>query len=270
MLTRFAVHSTVVTTHQAFKSTAGTIHIITATDAARTAHSSDLPEELITAASSSHTQAADAETLVYAARLWEQAKAITGTLAEEYLTEVRGIDVAALPADIDRALRFHPRCSFNGDRHPCLLALFRDVETDEPAGIHRVALTLSAQKIERRMLGRWPRPRAIKLWPANNRLYLGEGIETVLAPATRLKDGGVLMQPAWAAGSAGNIAKFPLVAGVGELTLLVDRGLIGESAAAECLHSWKAAGRRVRRLRTADASLNDFNDLVRAKLMAVS
>jgi DNA polymerase len=236
----------------------------------------DLPEVLIAAASSSapREQADDAATLAYAHQLWRQAHPITGTLAERYLAEVRGINIDALSPDIATVLRFHPACPFNGSRHPCLLALFRDVETNEGAGIHRIALTPDAQKIDRRMLGRWPRPRAIKLWPLVREgvfgpFYLGEGIETVLAAATRLRDRGRLMWPAWAAGSSGSIAKFPVLAGL-ELVLLVDRDQSGEEAAAACSRNWKAAGQRVRRLRPQDPSLNDFNDLIRAKLRVVS
>jgi DNA polymerase I-like protein with 3'-5' exonuclease and polymerase domains len=76
----------------------------------------------------------DARTLELALALWRAAGPIAGTPAVRYLHEVRGIDVAALPADIP--LRFHPRCTFSpGKRLPCLLALYRDVESDEPAGI---------------------------------------------------------------------------------------------------------------------------------------
>jgi hypothetical protein len=229
---------------------------------------SDLPDDWAEAASAAHQSNDEAETLAYAHRLWEQAKSIAGTLAERYLGEIRGVDTDALPSDLERSLRFHPRCPFDGDRLPCMLGLFRDLETDEPAGIHCIGLTPEAAKLERRMLGRWPRPRAIKLWPASEQLYLGEGIETVLAAATRLRDHGELMQPAWAAGSSGSIEKFPIVAGVEELTLLVDHGTAGEAGAAACCRAWKAAGRRVRRLRTQDSELNDFNDLVRTKLRA--
>jgi hypothetical protein len=166
---------------------------------------------------------------------------------------------------IDRVLRFLPRCRLDGKHHPCLIALFCDIETDEPAGIHRTWLTPDAQKIERRMFGRWPRPRALKLWPADNRLYVGEGIETVLAAATRLR-----MQPAWALGPRVYLEKLPIISGIDELAILVDRDPHGEAAAAACCQTWKAAGRRVRRLRTRDASLNDFNDLVHARLTAAS
>jgi DNA polymerase I-like protein with 3'-5' exonuclease and polymerase domains len=199
----------------------------------------------------------DARNLARAHELWAEAKPIAGTLAERYLAETRGIAVAAFAADIANALRFHPHCWLDGEHHPCLIALFRDVETDEPAGIHRTWLTPDAQKIDRRMFGRWPRPRAIKLWPAGNSLYVGEGIETVLAAVTRLR-----MQPAWALGSRVYIEKFPIISGVGELAILVDRDEHGEAAAELCRQTWEAAGRRVRRLRTKDAGLNDFNDLI--------
>ena len=72
---------------------------------------------------------------------------------------------------------------------PALLALYQDVETDASAGIHRIKLTpdvFAGAKVERLSLGRWPTPRAIKLWPMDgNRLFVGEGLETVLAAALR-------------------------------------------------------------------------------------
>ena len=228
---------------------------------------SDLPEELITAAPSSHTQTDDAETLDYAHRLWDQAKPIAGTLAELYLAEIRGIDVSALPPDIDKALRFHPRCPFSGNRHPCLLALFRDVETDKPAGIHRIALTPDAQKIERRMLGRWSKPRAIKFWPATNQLYFGEGIETVLGAATKVTHRGAPMRPAWAAGSDGGLSKLPIIPGVERLIILVDNDLngAGQAAAMRCTERWSRAGRAVIKL-TPKRPGADFNDIAKEKV----
>ena len=136
-----------------------------------------------------------------ALRLWEQGKPIAGTLAAQYLAERRKIELAALPANVDEVLRFHPRCPFGfGNQHPCLIALMRDVETDEPTGIHRIGLTPDANKIGRMMLGR---SGAVKLWPAGATLVIGEGIETVLAAATRIPYGGAPLQPAWSAVSAG-------------------------------------------------------------------
>ena len=197
--------------------------------------------------------------------MWEAAKPIAGTPAIQYLADVRGIDADMLPTD-DAALRFHPRCPFGpGTSAPCLIALYRDVETDAPAGIHRIALTddvlFAAGEVRRRTLGTWSTPRAIKLWPAGDQLFLGEGIETVLAAATRLQYRGVPMRPAWAAGSSGNISKFPVLADVKQLTLLVDHDASGQQSADTCRLRWRAAGRKVIRLRPKRAGA-DFNDLV--------
>src|SRR5262249_1275420 len=126
----------------------------------------------------------DGAKLTFVLRLWEEAQPIAGTLAARYLSETRRIDLAALPADIDRVLRFHPRCPFGpGNRNPCLIALMCDARTDTPTGIQRIGLTADAKKIDRRMLGR---SGIVKLWPAGIQLVVGEGIETVLAAATRI------------------------------------------------------------------------------------
>jgi DNA polymerase I-like protein with 3'-5' exonuclease and polymerase domains len=215
----------------------------------------------------------DARTLDFALCLWEAARPIAGTLAIKYLADIRGIDVDALPPEVDQVLRFHPFCPFGpGTLHPCVLALFRDVEGDAPAGIHRIALTpetLAGGKVERRMLGRWPTARAIKLWPAGSRLFVAEGIETALAAATRLQFRGGPMRPAWATGSSGNIAKFPVLPGVEQLVLLVDYDPAGETAAETCRQTWREARRDVVRLRPMYHGA-DFNDLVLEKLRAVS
>jgi CHC2 zinc finger/Toprim domain len=202
-----------------------------------------------------------------AARLWDRAVSIGGTLAERYL-EARCIDVAALPgADV---LRFLPNCPFNGERHPCLLALFRDVASDEPAGIHRIALTPAGEKLGRRMLGQWPRPRAIKFWPATSSLVIGEGAETVLTAATRLTHKGEPLRPAWSLGSSGvgartGIASFPVVPGVEKLIVLVDHDAngVGQKAAEECATRWVAAGPKAVLLKPKRVGF-DFNDVARA------
>jgi DNA polymerase len=198
----------------------------------------------------------------FALELWKEGRSIAGTLAAKYLGETRGIDLAALPADVEEVLRFHPRCPFGaGTRHPCLLALLRDIKTDAPAGIHRVALTPEGKKIDRRMLGR---AGAVKLWPAGSQLVIGEGIETVLAAATRIPYRGEPLRPAWSAVSAGPLGDLPVLPGVERLILLVDHDDAGHSAAARCAERWTRAGRTVIRLTPKRAGA-DFNDLVMRK-----
>jgi hypothetical protein len=195
----------------------------------------------------------------FALRLWDEARPIAGTLAARYLSKTRGIDLAALPADIDAVLRFHPRCPFGpGTRHPCLLALLRDVTTDAITGIHRIALTTDAKKIERRMLGRTG---AVKVWPAGAQLVVGEGIETVLAGATRFTHADAPLQPAWSLVSSEALKRLPPIAGVERLIILVDNDAAGIMAASSCAARWTGAGRTVIEL-TPEPKGADFNDLV--------
>jgi DNA polymerase len=194
-----------------------------------------------------------------ALRYWKEAQPIGGTLAERYLVDIRRIDTALLPAEID--LRFHPRCHFNGARLPCMIALLRDSLTDEPTGIHRIALTaqvFAGGKVERRLLGRQGRG-VVKLWPAGTQLVVGEGIETVLAAATRLAQ-----RPAWSAISAPMLEKFPVLPGVNELVILVDHDDAGKKAASKCVNKWRCAGRQVRQLMPRTPG-TDFNDLIKGE-----
>ena len=105
-----------------------------------------------------------------------------------------------LPPTIHEALRFHPNCVFGaGARHPCIVALMRDPVTDAPVGIHRIGLAQengAITKIDRKALGRMG---VVKLWPAGEQLVVGEGIETVLAAATRISYRGAALTPAWSA-----------------------------------------------------------------------
>jgi DNA polymerase I-like protein with 3'-5' exonuclease and polymerase domains len=164
-------------------------------------------EELPEAASAPTPDAAqtDPDTFERGIQLWQAANPIRATLAERYLTKIRNLDLTILP-DIDAVLRFHPRCPFDGNKYPCVLALFRGVENDTVAGIHRIALTANAEKIGRKMLGAWPRPRAIKLRPTGEKLLIGEGIETTMGGSMKVRWSSAL----WACGSAGAIAKLPL------------------------------------------------------------
>ena len=144
---------------------------------------------------------------------------------------------------------------------PCVVARYTDAVTAEPRGIWRRPITGEKP----RALG----PNAgcvIRLWPDDRvelAIVLGEGPETVLAAATRIVHRGTYLRPAWAAGSSGNMAAFPLLAGVQALTLLVDHDEKGggERAAEQCAHRWCDAGREVIRLMPGD--LGDFNDLVK-------
>jgi hypothetical protein len=197
--------------------------------------------------------------------LWREAKPL-GDMARQYFAN-RGIhDLSALP-DLNGVLRFHPTCPFGqGERHPCIVALLRNVVTNKPQAIHRIALTRDAGKFDRKALG--PKAgAAAKLWPDETvslGLVVGEGIETVLAAALRIEQRGRLLRPAWSMVDAPNLAKLPVLAGIESLTVLVDNdpNFAGALAARECTRRWFAARREVIELTPKEIG-TDFNDIVR-------
>jgi putative DNA primase/helicase len=81
-----------------------------------------------------------------ARRIWQASQAIEGTPAEAYPRN-RGLDGA--DGMSGRVLRYHGACPFHrfeaGEKIaikvPALVCLFRDIHTDEPTAIHRIAIT---------------------------------------------------------------------------------------------------------------------------------
>jgi hypothetical protein len=200
----------------------------------------------------------DSKHSTIALKIWNKATDPRGTVVEAYLRVDRRL------YELDRivageALRFHPALELNGRRWPAMVALFRDIITDEPCGIHRTFLTADGQKLGRKMLGR-SRGAAIKLDPddaVTTGLAIGEGIETVLT-------GRVAgFRPAWALGTSGKIATFPVLAGIEALTFHVELDPNGasEKALNKCAPRWLAAGREV--IPVWPRRGKDLNDLVR-------
>ena len=132
-----------------------------------------------------------------ALELWRQAGPINNTDAAIYLGW-RGVLEPALEAGAG-VLHFHPDCPFGKDRHPCLLALMRHIDSNEPRAVQRTALTHSlmraisqtsfadfkngGQKVARLTLGPMSGG-AIKLSDDEDvaeGLAIGEGLESVLA-----------------------------------------------------------------------------------------
>jgi DNA polymerase len=205
----------------------------------------------------------EARKLAFVKSIWLSAQSIRGTIAERYLDETRHIDVTQLPANVDRSLRFHPHCVFGNAHRPCLISLMRDPVTDEPVGIQRTALEVrdgKVTKIDRRMLGR---AGVVKLWPASELLVVGEGLETVLAAATRIPLEEASLTPAWAALSAKALGNLPVVPGVKRLVLLVDNDANqeGQQAAERVTNIWRRKGCTVVPLMPPTPD-SDFNDLV--------
>ena len=86
-------------------------------------------------------------------------------------------------------------------------------------------------------------------------LVIGEGIETSLSA------GLLTGAPAWAALSAGNMARVPLPDGVREVLVAADNDPPGQRGAWAAADAFMAQGRAVRVL-TPDLAGQDFNDLL--------
>ena len=201
----------------------------------------------------------DKDKLYYVEKLWAKAAIRLPAEAIAYF-RFRGIPLDDVPRG---ALRFLSDCPWLGKTSFCILARYTDALTGEPKGLWRRSIEIGAGKP--RTLG----PQAgcvIRLWPqAGKTLVVGEGVESTLAAATRITHRNAALQPAWAAGNAGNMKRLPVIDDVEHLILLVDNDIsgTGQAAAEECARRWNAAGRKVTRL-IPKKSQTDFNDLVRA------
>jgi putative DNA primase/helicase len=195
--------------------------------------------------------------------LWRQGVDPRGTLVETYLAS-RGLALA--PELVMRVIRFHAACPWwdnvSGElvHIPAMLAVMRNIDTNEVTAVQRTALSETGRKIGRRTLGR-KTGAAIKIWADEDvtmGLAVGEGLETVLS-AMRLG-----FKPAWALGDARNVRYFPVLPGIECLTIIVDHDEsgTGQGAALECSSRWTQVGREVYRI-IPDQRGEDINDVVR-------
>jgi hypothetical protein len=182
----------------------------------------------------------------YALSIWNVGVDPRGTPVERYLAG-RGLRLDdGIAGDV---LRWHYGIG-------AMLALFRNIETDEPQAISRTFLDGQARKIERKFLG----PAggcAIKLdedAEVTMGLFIGEGGETCLAARQ------IGLRPTWALGSASGISGFPVLSGIDALNLLREHDAANARAAIACGTRWKDAGREVFDVWPNDG--NDVNDAV--------
>jgi putative DNA primase/helicase len=166
-----------------------------------------------------------------ALRIWQQGIALAGTLGEQYFLEHRGLDIRAL--DLEHVLRWH-------DKYRWIIALMTTPAEDKPSGIHRTFLNIDGSKRERKMLGRAGVIRLSRDDAVLGGLGITEGVEDGLA---------VLLSgwsPIWAAGSAGAIRRFPILAGIDSLTIFADADSAGLEAAQECEGRWASVAKEAR------------------------
>ncbi|MCJ2099202.1 toprim domain-containing protein [Methylobacterium sp. E-046] len=200
-----------------------------------------------------------------ALRIWREAQPAAGSPVEAYLARRK----LALPDEANEVIRYAPACPFAGTRTPAMVALVRNVVTNEPQAIHRTALNHEGQKVEVNGKGRLAfgsiRGAAVKMTAdeeVTTCLGIGEGVETTFSLRCLPEFGA---SPVWSVLNAGGITAFPVLAGIECLWIAVDDDPAGRGASELCADRWRRAGREVFLVRStiAGADLNDIAKEVR-------
>ncbi len=198
-------------------------------------------------ASKQPNEEAERQRKINAARgIWQRRRPIAGTVAEHYL-RLRGL---SMDEDLSHCIGFDPEAHWRempNDpasallRVPCLLAVYRLIDTDEIVAVQKTRLAGNASKIGRRFNG-CPKGAVIKIdrdEEVTMGLVIGEGLETCLS--------GRMMglRPCWALGSAHAIENLPLLPGIEGLHILREHDAANERAFQACAGRWHAAGHEV-------------------------
>jgi putative DNA primase/helicase len=198
----------------------------------------------------------DPGTTKYAGDIWGEGVDPRGTHAEEYLRS-RRLEIAD---DIAiSVLRYHAPWYCAGRTAAAMIALFRDIKSNEPCGISVTFLDKNAAKIDRKFFGKIGNG-AIKFGAVTDALNIGEGIESTLSGAAM----GYI--PAWAVGSANGIAKFPVIEGVTTLHIFGEKGdnCTNANAVKALTARWKNSGSDIYVVEPKVG--NDLNDAWRSEV----
>lgn len=202
--------------------------------------------------------APDPGTTKFAGQIWREGVEPRGTIAEAYLRS-RGL-FEVLDEFAGTVIRYHAPFYCCGRTAAAMVALFRDIKTDEPIGVSVTFLDKNAGKIERRFYGHIGSG-AIKFSGFTDSLSIGEGIESTLS-------GGVLgYPPVWCVGSASGIARFPVIPGVTTLQVFGEKGDGGANAKAvkQLVQRWRHSGADIY---VIDPKIgNDLNDVLMSEML---
>lgn len=196
-----------------------------------------------------------------AGTIWREARSIEGTPAAAYLAS-RGVSYHG------EALRWHPSCPFGKDRLGCMVALVRNIITNEPQAVHRTAIDGTGKKLSH--LGSNGRLSfgpvgggAVKLTDddaVTTVIAIGEGIETALSIRELPELGNM---PVWSLLSAGGITNFPVLPGIESVWIAADNDAsgTGQKAARTAAERLNAANVETIILASTQAGA-DLNDKV--------
>lgn len=185
--------------------------------------------------------------------------------ARRYLRQ-RGLD--DLLPDLPHGWRYHPGLDYwhNCDgqpqsqgRFPVLIAKIQAPD-GTPVGLHHTFLTPEGRKAPvpkprkvRALYSGALRGAAIRLYPAQDRLALAEGIETALSLRVVWPE-----YPVWSCISASGLAGIQIPSGVAEVLIIADADPVGRHAAEKLADRLTAEGHTARILMPDTGDLNDF------------
>jgi putative DNA primase/helicase len=195
-----------------------------------------------------------------AVEIWDESVSPIGTIVETYLWQ-RHLD---LDEDIaGDVIRYHPQLPWKDEltgkvfRTNAMVCALRDIRSDEIVGVSCTRLSAVGEKLDRRFRG--ISAGAAIMFDGFDSVTMGlaicEGAETGLS-ARQLG-----LRPVWACGSAGEIAKFPVLGGIECLTILAENDDASAKATEACGDRWHAAGREMRINRPIAGK--DVNDALR-------
>lgn len=216
------------------------------------------PEE---AARRAAEEAAEREKAICRARrIWEEAKPISGTLAERYLR------ARVIRGPLPPALRFHAECwhGATAQRLPALIAAVTLEGEAEPVAVHRTYLAEPGEKAAvepcKAMLGP-VKGGAVRIAEGAGPLVIAEGLETALT----LADDLAFLSPTVAAAlSTSGVSGFALPANLSHLVVAPDADVSGVKAAEALALRAYGLGARVTVLPPPlGACGRDWNDVAR-------
>lgn len=194
--------------------------------------------------------------------IWQEARPITGTLAERYL-RARGI-TCPLP----RTLRYLESCWHpTARRSPALISYVRNLGMEDGFAVHRTYVrrdgTGKADLIPSKAMLGPVSGGAVALNHVKGPLIVTEGIETGLSLLSGIH---VKTATVWAALSAGGMERLTLPENTGELIIASDGDPVGRKAADTLATRAHARGWRVSLLPAPDGC--DWNDVLTGKVEA--
>jgi hypothetical protein len=196
-----------------------------------------------------------------AARIWQEAAPIAGTIVETYLRQTRRISVPLPDTLRCHAGLFHKS---SGLRFPAMVALITDVD-DNPIAVHRTWIDpTTADKAAvspNRMVLATAAGGAIRLAPvdAGRELALAEGVETALAVIE------LFGSTTWSGISASLLQLVQLPASARRVVIAADADRAGLAAAHALRRRLQGQGRTVRVIAPCDDN-KDFNDTLKGRL----